>query len=111
MAWTAKIVTICGVGLLLLLLTTDPAHLPSVMLFVPFLLLFMALWLGGSALLNMLGMRRSMATRLGLFLAALPTLMLVLQSIGQLTFRDVVTISALFGIAYFYMSRFSRSAD
>jgi len=38
-------------------------------------------------------------------LVVLPVLLLMLQSIGQLTIRDVVTLCLLFGIGFFYFER------
>jgi hypothetical protein len=39
---------------------------------------------------------------------ALPMLILVLQALGQLTIRDLLTIVALFAIAHFYLSRITN---
>ena len=38
----------------------------------------------------------------------LPVLLLALQSLGQLTVRDVVTLVVLFVVAHFYVSRLSN---
>lgn len=35
----------------------------------------------------------------------LPVLLLALQSLGQLTWRDAATLLLIFGVGYFYMSR------
>jgi len=45
--------------------------------------------------------------RFALLCAGLPTLLLAMQSVGQLTIRDIVTLFVFFGITYFYMSRMS----
>ncbi|HSW99244.1 MAG TPA: hypothetical protein VLF71_05395 [Candidatus Saccharimonadales bacterium] len=43
--------------------------------------------------------------RLGLMATSLPMLVLVLQALGQLTVRDLLTILTLFAITHFYLSR------
>jgi hypothetical protein len=45
------------------------------------------------------------ALRSGAVGAVLPILLLVLQSVGQLTLRDACMLFALFGLTYFYMSK------
>jgi hypothetical protein len=97
------------IGMLLLLVAvlcgTDPRRMPSFMLIVPFVGLFMLLIGGISFVLRRRGLSRSKSIRMASFLAGLPIILLVLQSIGQLTPRDVITILALFVISYFYVSR------
>jgi hypothetical protein len=78
------------------------------MLILPFLLIFVALALLCMRIFRWQGLPPGKSTRLGLIGAALPTLLLVLQSLGQLTIRDFMTIVALFGITYFYLSRVTR---
>lgn len=106
MSRTVKMIGLSTVALFLLLLLTDPRELPSVMLVTPFLLLFMILALGISLLLRYYGLAAGKRLRMAMVMAAFPTLLLVLQSLGQLTVRDTLAIVALFGIAYFYLSRF-----
>jgi len=102
-------VIIFGIAALAILFgTTQPAKLPSFVLIVPFLLIFLVLTLGISLLV---GWRSSTLTaknlRIGALGAALPVLLLVLQSIGQLIVRDVFIIVLLFTLGYFYVARIS----
>lgn len=103
---TGKIISIAGFLLAALLATTDPARLPSVVLIVPFVLMFAILALTISLLVawRQDGMNFK-AVRTGCIAALLPVVLLVLRSVGQLTLRDGLTLAALFAIAYFYMSR------
>lgn len=106
MTRTAKLILTSSIILLLLVLLTDPQRLPSVFLVVPFVLLFIVLSAGISHLIGVYGIFKRRKTRIGVVCATIPVLLLVLQSLGQLTVRDVLAIFALFAIAYFYMSRF-----
>jgi len=91
--------------LLLILLTTDPQSLPSVVLVAPFVLLFVILAVLISLIFGLYGLSRSGRLRAGMIGAAMPVLLLLLKSLGQLTLRDTLAIFALFAIAYFYASR------
>lgn len=88
----------------------EPSRLPVVVLIVPFLLLFLAfynLW----NTLNLLRVRyfvrqtRQPSRRLGLTVCGSAVLLIVLQSLGQLTLRDVVTVIAIVAVGYTYLSR------
>ncbi len=111
MALLLKLAGCCSLVLLGIVLTTNPQSLPSVLLIVPFVLLFLIAFL----LLLFVGLRRGLARgragRVAAFSAALPVFILVLQSLGQLTPRDVLTILFLFGIAYLYMARAMNSSQ
>lgn len=100
----------------LLLLATDPAKLPSALLIVPFLLLFVAVYLTVKEALHLLrggdgnkiiGMKASRPRLIAGLIAAFPVLLLVLQSIGQLTTWDILMVVALFIVAYFYIIKAS----
>ncbi|HSX35051.1 MAG TPA: hypothetical protein VLF62_05405 [Candidatus Saccharimonadales bacterium] len=99
------------VGLLLLMITTQPERLPPFILVVPFILLCTALAIIFVRIFRWQGMPPGKSLRLGLIATSLPMLVLVLQSLGQLTIRDLGTILALFAIAYFYLSRLSKPAS
>ena len=105
MTKAAKLTGLSSIILLLLLLSTDPQGLPSVVLVAPFILLFIAVSAAVSHALNTYGLFKQKRLRIGLVSAAIPVLLLVLQSLGQLTLRDTLAIFALFGVAYFYISR------
>lgn len=103
---------IVGIGFLMV---TDPAKLPSVLLIIPPLLLFFAIFFTVLEILAFMNGKeqdkangnlpvrrpRSMAA----LVAGLPVMLLILQSIGQLTFWDVVTVIAIFCIACLYILR------
>jgi low temperature requirement protein LtrA len=91
--------------LAILLFGTNPRDVTSVVLVAPFVLIFSALFLSAAYFLRVKGFTRRAAWAMATFIAMLPTLLLVLQSIGQLTIRDVATIVALFAIIYFYATR------
>jgi hypothetical protein len=103
------IVSSCLLLLAILFLTTDPSHLPSLFLIAPFLIIFLIIFLL-VWIFARTRMLHSKAMRVSALCAGTPVLLLVLQSIGQLTFRDVFTLAALFGIAYFYISKTSLKA-
>jgi hypothetical protein len=97
--------------LALLLFGTDPRNVSSVTLVAPFVLIFLILFFIFSYFLKMRRFNIKASWIIATFIALLPTLLLVLQSIGQLTARDVATIMALFAIAYFYASRIDNPAN
>jgi hypothetical protein len=43
--------------------------------------------------------------------AGFPVLLLLLQSIGQLAVKDVITVAAIIILAYFYMGKFSSKVQ
>jgi hypothetical protein len=101
-----KVIGIASLSLATILTTTQPARLPSIVLIVPFVLMFAILALTIAMLIAW--RHRVMpfkAIRAGCMAALLPILLIVLQSVGQLTFRDGLTLVALFVITYFYMSK------
>jgi hypothetical protein len=101
----AKLTGISSIILLLFLLVTNPQSLPSISLVIPFVLLFIAIVCGLSYLLGLIGLSSRSRLRFGLLGGSVPVVLLVLQSLGQLTLRDVLVILALFVTAYFYVSR------
>lgn len=111
MSRTVKLIVATSIVLGLLLLLTDPRQLPSVVLILPFLLLFLILSLTAAAVSRPYIAVRSRRLRMSFTLGAFPVLLLVLQSLGQLTVRDTLAILALSAIAYFYISRFGVRAS
>lgn len=104
-----KSLIVCAASLaaiLLLFISTDPNRVPSFMLPLPFLLLFLLAWLFSALLLQKyMGMTHRRSLRVGVLCAGIPMLLLVLQSIGQLTIKDVLTLAVLFLVSYFYVNR------
>jgi len=111
MKFTTRISLISSTILLSILLLTDPQMLPSVILIAPFVLIFVALLACIIAVLGLYGdmpWRRKL--RVGLAGAFIPVILLILQSLGQLTFRDVLAVFILFGVVYFYLSKLHMRA-
>jgi hypothetical protein len=91
-----------------MLLFTNPFQMSLIFLITPFLLLFLAMYFGFSLVFDkLLVIQRSEAVkhRLSIVMAALPVTMLVLQSIGQLTTRDVLVSASFLVILVFYFVR------
>jgi hypothetical protein len=102
--------------MVILLLFTNPSKLPSALLIAPFILLFLSIYvtvlevmklMRGGDLNKIVGLRASRPRLIAGLIAGFPILLLVLQSIGQLTAWDVLTVVALFIIAYFYIIKSS----
>jgi len=100
----------CLALLLALLFGTDPNRIPSFMLVLPFLLLFICLLVAATLLLEKWGLGRRKSLQIAALCSSIPLLLIVLQSIGQLTVRDVLVLSVLFAVSYFYLSRSTASS-
>jgi hypothetical protein len=100
----------CFLALLILFFGIDPNKVPSFVLILPFILLFTLLLTGISYVLEKQGMGNKKSLKIAGLCASLPILLLVLQSIGQLTIRDVLTVGLLFVISYFYIARAATSS-
>jgi hypothetical protein len=101
---------ICIVTLLVIFMGTDASKVPSPVLMLPFVLLFALLSSFAAVLLRLQGIAVTRSWRIALIFAAVPIILLVLQSIGQLTIKDVLTIAVLLAISYFYVSRSTASS-
>lgn len=100
----------------LLLLFTSPANLPSAVLIAPFILLYISIFVTVKELMHLLrggdqnkivGMKASRPRLIAALIAGFPVLLLILQSIGQLSTWDILTVVALFIVAYFYIVKSS----
>lgn len=107
---TAIVAGACFLSLLVLFFGTDPNKVPSFVLVIPFLLLFALLLSVFTFLLEKWGLSNYKSLRIGILCAGVPLVLLVLQSIGQLTLRDVLVLAALFVLSYFYISRSATSS-
>lgn len=88
-----------------LLLATDPRRLPSFMLIVPFVLSAILLFSIIRLVLHLFGLLGTQSKQVAVLGSAIPTLLLVLQSVGQLTIRDAGIVVLLTSLSYFYISR------
>lgn len=100
---------VCGTILLVIFFTLDPAKTPSFVLIIPFLLMFFLLFSIARKGLDMAGYSGLTGKKLAVLGASMPVLLLVLQSVGQLTVRDVLVVSILFCVAWFYILRAART--
>lgn len=106
------ILSACSAAILLaLLMSTSPNGLSSFVLVIPFILVFTIIWALSFSSFRKKEISRLRSVRLSLVLAGLPVSLMLLQSIGQLTPRDIITIFAFFALAYFYISRIVISAE
>jgi len=101
---------LCIVILLALLFGIDPTTTPSFVLVIPFLLIFIFILCVVSYLLERRGVVRNKSIQIAVLSAGIPLVLLVLQSIGQLTVRDVLTLTVLFVLSYFYISKAAASS-
>ena len=104
--------TVLYCGLLVFLLTTNPHNLPIGWLLVPFVWAFVTLFMTFRAVLPVLW-KTAPWRRINGFAAALafiPVVLLILDSINELTPRDVLLVSCFTIIAMFYISRLRPTA-
>jgi len=97
-------------ALLAFMAAFQPTKPPVIGLIVPFVLLFGAFY----SLWNLLNLLRTRyfarqnwqpSRRLGLAVCLTVVFLLVLQSLGQLTLRDVLTVLAILLLGYAYVAR------
>lgn len=103
--------TLAWGGLLAFMTLFRPESLPVVVLIVPFVLIYLAFY----NLWRLFGMLRHRYLakdgewkphrKLGMAICGSAVLCLVLQSLGQLTLRDVVTVAAILFLGYVYLGR------
>jgi hypothetical protein len=100
----------------LFLMTTDPSRLPSVLLIIPFAALFACLYFTIMAVVHyfrsedsetVVGFKVRRPRLLAGVVAGFPVLLLILQSIVQLTIWDVAITLVIFLLVYMYVSRSS----
>lgn len=100
--------------LLIFLVSTNPAKLPVSFVVVPFVLLGSGLWFGWSVICSRLfkntqkGLAR-VFRQIGHIVAVSITFCLALQSIGQLSIRDIVAVVLTCSLGYFYVHRMTMA--
>ncbi len=90
------------------LLVLNPTRLPIFVLIVPYIVLFLALrasWQLAEGFLRQRDSGTQYRTERSNLFAAIIVAFVALASIGQLTLRDVSTVTLLSFLGYFYMTR------
>jgi hypothetical protein len=109
--WRSRTVVLAGVvgAGLLFFATTTPKSVPSVWLVAGFVVVGAMLYAVLRLILIHTGLEKRLPApyRRGIYLcgALLPVLLLMMQSIGQLTIRDILTLGGLFLLGAFYVAR------
>lgn len=81
----------------------DPGQLPVAAILVPFLLIFFILYLGVRLILsNFFRLNSASERTISFALSTLPVLLLIIQSITQLTIRDVLITVGILVIVIWY---------
>lgn len=98
------------------LLFTNPQHTRPVLLVVPLLIFFLAIFLTLLALLGAFARRRGRklsrnSVIVAAVLTALPVMLILLQSIGQLSVRDVITLLLIILVFGIYVSKIGFRRD
>ncbi len=103
------ILAVLYMGLLTFLFLTNPNKLAVGWLILPFILLFSALFITILLILrtSQLSSRVRRPLILTALLAGVPTLILLLDSVNQLSLKDVLIIAVLGVLALFYFSKLS----
>lgn len=93
------------------LITTDPRHLPLILLIVPFVLMMSAFYLTISLLMQIFrpSMLRPKRVYFSIVSSGFLTFLLVLNSVNQLTWRDALLLVVLMLFLLFYGSRWQAS--
>jgi hypothetical protein len=104
---------VTAVLLLLLFVSTNPEILPSFVLFLAFIGVYVVVASSGILIALLFRQMGGFQWQVGKIkkmawaFALLPTFLLLLRSIGQLTVRDVLLAATLTVIAYLYLRRMS----
>jgi len=107
-------IVIVGFVTLLFLISTSPAHIPAMLLIVPFVGFFTFLYLLALELIRFLGpdddengalVRFRRPRVMAALLAGFPVLLLALQSVVELSVWDVAIACAILLLAYIYAAR------
>ena len=94
-------------GLIAFLLVTNPNKLTIGWLILPFVWLFCNLFLTALVFMDIFGYKYRSKKRLGvtLLVALIPTIILILDSVNQLTLRDCLLITIVGLLAVFYIGK------
>lgn len=103
-----------SVGLCIFFMATHPERLPTFMFSVVFAVLYgigFSVMMGVGVWIRHRTMTSAAHRRMqkhAAIIALWPTLMLILQSIGQLTLRDIIITTVLLVLLYFYAVRMAQ---
>jgi hypothetical protein len=108
-AITSIVLAFAGIGFLVL---TNPQTLAPIVLIVPFILFFLSLFFAVIFVTTVITKTDQPTIKrksflFSILLAGYPVMLLLLQSIGQLSLRDVITLTLLFGVSALYIGRSS----
>lgn len=101
------VLLVAWISLPIFLLTTNPDTLPLPFLVAPFVLLFISLYVTGKLFMSVFFRDIDVARQklMAIIFSILPTLLLLLASIKQLTIRDTAIIIGLLILLMFYLRR------
>ena len=105
--WRVSLVFVLYLSGPLFLLLTNPKNLSLPLLIFPFLWLFVSIIYGLTGLYKLLAGKpvgRRLQLNFGL-IALVPVLLAILQSIHQLSIKDIVLVLGLVAVASFYVSK------
>ena len=111
-------IVLIGAVTITFMMVSRPSQLPAILLLVPFVGIFSFLYLGILEIIRFLGpdedengaiIRVKRPRLMAAVIAGFPVLLLVLQSIVELTFWDVLIALSILLLAYVYVSRSSVS--
>ena len=86
----------------------NPRHVPSWVLIVAFVLLGALLYVCADIVVRLAGITSGMSRITAAAAAGVVVVVLLLNTIGQLTLRDLITLAIFLGLLYFYGSRTLR---
>jgi len=93
--------------LALLLLTTNPEKMPLPVIIIPFVVILICLFLTINIIIRYVisDLKPKSRFRISLALSAFPVLIIVLQSVNQLTIKDTLITIGLFLLLIFYFKK------
>lgn len=105
---------VCCIAGLVFFSVTSPNTMPPAGLIFGFAIILGTIYASLKVILRVTGLQPKLQAGqyTGLLFGGtvLPVLLLALQSLGQLTVRDVVALILLFAVGYFYMSRMTNKS-
>ncbi len=87
------------------LLVTDPYKLPAIFLLLPFIIIFMATYYTVMSVFLRKPKAHKNPKRFAYVISTVVAVLLAMQSLGQLTLRDLVVVLALVVLGCFYIAR------